>query len=119
MKLRKKLFKIQPVGVWVHVTICDDIKEQRDRMTKELGFPGPPDLSGAMGLHSYHYETLPGQHFVLLHHNAPLNVIAHEVLHVVEVVDGWYGIHSEEYRAYLQGYLTEEIYKFVNKPKNK
>lgn len=87
-------------------------------LTKELGFPSPPDLNGAMGLHSYHYDTHPGQNFILLLHHAPLNHIAHEVLHAVEVIDGWYGIHSKEYRAYLQGYLTEEIYKFVNKDKN-
>lgn len=35
--------------------------------------------------------------------------IVHELLHITEFVDDYFGFHSEEFRAYLIQYLTQDF----------
>jgi len=118
MKSRKKTFKIQPVGAWVNVVLTNNIAEYRQWMTDKLGFPSVGDLAqGADEFHTWYYDKYPGQNWILLESNSSLNVIAHEVNHASETIDDYFMINSREFRACLQGYLTDEIFKFVNKKK--
>jgi hypothetical protein len=45
------------------------------------------------------------------------NLIGHELYHVTQRIGGDRDIEDEESMAWLNGYLHEEFYKFINTPK--
>lgn len=45
------------------------------------------------------------------------NLIAHEMLHMVMAITNDIAIEDEESQAWLVGYLTEQVYKILNKKK--
>lgn len=109
----KNTIHIAPVGVEVRVIFTNDLQRERQLLSDKFGFPKPPDLSDARGLHSCDYETIPGVNYIILGLDPDLNTIAHECLHAVEKIDKYYGIKSEEFRCYTLGYLVDEVSKLA------
>jgi len=74
-----------------------------------------------------HFETAPrpdssrGRWIVAVTETTTLSTIAHEALHVVVKIAAWHGLpldtDNDEVLAYLQGWLTYEIFKDLTAPR--
>jgi hypothetical protein len=57
------------------------------------------------------YETYGPIHWMIFNKKPDLRTIAHESMHVVDRMCEAYNIYDTEFRAYLIGYLVEQITK--------
>lgn len=109
--MRQKI-KIDQYSCELIVIISDKIKDDTNKLLKKDKLPHRVDYE-IEGIFLYHdidkyYLLLSSQH---LSHNT----IAHEVYHAVVRITEDREINDEESQAWLMGYITELIYKFIIK----
>lgn len=120
-------FKI-PIYDW-NVTVCtlydksceDDLK----KLSKEFNFPDEDDIvellqNGRNGGRTY---TKTGTRDIVIllfpwtNEEWFIRTINHEKRHVVDDIIEWHNIQDKEASAYLDGYISAEIYKQLNQLK--
>lgn len=112
MKKRKDIrirINVDFLSEWVEVIYTEDVSRYRNttllKYRPELG-----TFEEACGaLHSY-LHNVTGSH-IILHHDAPLSTVAHEVSHFIDKIIREAGIDDTETRAYLMGYVMGQLYE--------
>lgn len=103
----RKSIRIDFLEVTINVVITDNPVKYRQSLCK-LGLPEVRDEFTA--IHTSYYNIAWGQHWIILPKSVEIQTISHEVLHCVEAIDEYFGINSQEFRAYLLGYLVSKIH---------
>jgi hypothetical protein len=71
-----------------------------------------PDISNCDGI-TLGYEDL--YHIVFIKERISHNLLAHEIFHLALMVTKDIDINDEESQAWLNGYITEQVYKILTK----
>lgn len=114
-----KITKI-PVPIYygtLRIVICDDFKEASRILNVYHGNVDPDTCGAFVDVYS---NGIGLEYFsVFFKPNVDHNLIAHEVVHLVNGIYKARGIRlsrsNDENQAYLTGWITEQIYKTVNK----
>jgi hypothetical protein len=113
-KIQKKI-KVNTFSCDVVYIVSDNIYKVEDYLHKKYGGEKPKDDDPAEGYTVTVNSTL--YVMVLDYRFMTNNLIGHEIYHVTHRICDDRDIEDEETMAWLNGYLHEEFYKFINTPK--
>lgn len=99
---------------YVEIIITDSVEDSRCKRDYLIGHSLAMHGGQLAGLHSFHPETPTSYIFLPL--NAAPGTITHETFHCVLRMMTWIGspVENENF-AYHQGYIVNEINKFLDK----
>lgn len=72
-------------------------------------YPDEDVREASTALALFHWEDWVGICCMWVRSITFISWIVHELLHITEFVDDYFGFHSEEFRAYLIQYLTQVL----------
>jgi hypothetical protein len=111
MKLSKKI-KLSTYNCNLHFIITDNLTREVNKVYKNYNMSEDFKDSAEGVVISLDIDDYT---FILSNEYITHNTIAHEVYHVVVKVTEDRGVIDEEAQAWLAGYVTGEIYKFLQK----
>lgn len=108
--MRKKI-KVDQYSCELIVIISDNIKDDTNKILKKAKSKTIIDyeIEGILLFHD-----IDKYHLLLSSQHLSHNTIAHEIYHAVVRITEDREISDEETQAWLMGYLTEQIYLFLN-----
>ncbi len=113
-KIQKKI-NVNTFSCDVIYIVSDDIYSVERMLHKKYGGDKPKDDDPAEG---YTLTINPALYAMVLDYRFMThNLIGHEVYHVTHRITDDRDIEDEETKAWLNGYLHEEFYKFINTTK--
>lgn len=116
LKIQQKI-DIKTYGCSVIYIVTDNIYMTEKYLHKKYGGDKPTEDNSVEGyaitIHSGLYVVVLDFKFITN------NLIGHELFHVTQRICGDRDIEEEESMAWLNGYLHEELYKFINNAKYK
>lgn len=108
----RKIIKIDQYNCNLIVILSDKIKEDTNKLLKKDKLSHRIDYE-IEGIFLYH--DIDKYYLLISQQHLSHNTIAHEVYHAVVRITEDREINDEESQAWLMGYITEQIYKFINK----
>lgn len=114
LKIQKKI-DIKNYACSLIYIVTDSIFRAEKYIHKKYGGDVPTEDDSVEG---YAITINSGLYIVVLDFRyITNNLIGHELYHVTQRIGGDRDIEDEESMAWLNGYLHEEFYKFINTPK--
>lgn len=113
MKIKGTL-KIHPFSCKVHFIVTDEVREEMNKLYKKHkgGEKFEADVEGCVFSPMLHDVYILIDIKYLTH-----NTIGHEIFHAVNTIQRDREITDEESGAWLIGYVSEFVYKFLKKKK--
>lgn len=105
-------FKVAVYEAKVTLYVVDSMEEMQERFNKK-GLQGFVDVTDTEGFVIRYDDS--GYTVVLQKDNISHNVIAHELFHLAKMMCTDINIEDEESQAWLNGYVTECVYKILKK----
>lgn len=116
IKIQKKI-NIKTFSCDVMYIVCDNIYKVETMLYKKHGGEQPKEDDNVEG---YTISLNNGTYVVVLDYKFMTNnLIGHEIYHVTHRICADRDIEDEETMAWLNGYLHEEFYNFINTQKFK
>jgi hypothetical protein len=113
-KIQKKI-NVNTFSCDVIYMVSDDIYKVESYLHKKYGGDKPKENDPAEG---YTITINSAMYVMVLDYRFMTNnLIGHEIYHVTHRICNDRDIQDEETMAWLNGYLHEEFYKFINTPK--
>lgn len=108
----KKTFKIDIYSCKITIIITENVMDEEEKLYIKMG-EEPEDITPNDGLTIF----FDNGHYYVMFKEAALshNLIAHEIFHLTLAITENRTIDDEEAKAWLNGYLTELVYSYLNK----
>ena len=113
---RRKFVNLGIYNTKLEFCITANVVAHYEQLCKNHGYEPSDDTLGKKYAGLY---TLLDHHVILVHEDhLTYNTISHEIHHAARAIMRTIGIHNEEADAHIQGYLSSQIFKFLNKEKH-
>jgi hypothetical protein len=111
MKITRKI-SIPVYDCTLQFSVTDEIMKDYGRLAKKYKLNTFEDLDGVF------IHTDCGKYFILINaRKLTHNTLSHEIYHAATGICAHRCIEDEESRAWVDGFLTAEIYKFLDRKK--
>jgi hypothetical protein len=110
MKQRIKVHKIDIYDTTLHIICTPDARKKANSIFKKhnTGMVYKHYIEGIMITFS-----MNNYYFIIDARHVSYNTICHELYHLTQAITADRDIHEEESRAWCQGYIGNEIFKFM------
>lgn len=124
-RVKHNKIRLWPTGFYLHVFLYgESLQQLKNAFTRAMPadkwevYFSTIESSDTAFVESICTDT-EGKTIVMVIKEPKANVIAHEVVHVLNHLSGYTGIEvgreAQEWNAYFQDYLFEEIYKMIKR----